>query len=440
MNLRNNKSILLQPLLLLGLLMIISCSPTKQLKQDLHREFNTSKVFSSSFSGFAIYDPQKKKMLYSHNAEKYFVPASNMKLFTFYTAQKILGDSVPGIMYSIKNDSLIFSGTGDPSFLNPTLPESPVFEFLKNSKKQLFYKPAVTTEEGLGPGWAWDDYNYGFSAERSQFPLFGNLVSFSFSEEGTLLKVLPERFKDSIVIPEDPEKPRVKRAKARNIFYVSERQKKDSLQKVPFKTSSELAIQLLADTLHRKIEILSKNYKAQSQKVLYSVPADSLYEKMLQDSDNFIAEQLLFMASKNISDTLSSKAVIEVSKMTFLRGIPQEPRWVDGSGLSRYNLTTPKSLIFLLEKMEDEIGTDKLFQLLPAGGESGTLKNMFRSSEPYVYAKSGSMSNIYNLSGYLVTKSGKILIFSFMNNNFTGSSSVLKAEIEQILLQVRNKF
>ena len=126
-------------------------------------------------------------MLYSHNAEKYFVPASNMKLFTFYTAQKLLGDSVPGIMYSIKNDSLIFSGTGDPSFLNPNLPESPVFEFLKNTEKKLFYQPAVTSEEGLGPGWAWDDYNYAFSAERSEFPIFGNLASFRFSETGKLL-------------------------------------------------------------------------------------------------------------------------------------------------------------------------------------------------------------------------------------------------------------
>lgn len=427
-------------MLLLSLLFLGSCSPARQLQKELKRDFKSSEVFKNSFSGFAIYDPQENKMLFSHNAEKYFVPASNMKLFTFYTAQKMLGDSVPGIFYSIKNDSLIFSGTGDPTLLNPDLPNSPVFEFLKHTEKDLYFQPAIATEAALGPGWAWDDYNYSFSAERSQFPIFGNLAVFKFSEEGKLLKVIPEAFRDSIVFSEDPAAPRLRRAIDRNIFYVTEKPKKDSLQKVPFRTSTELAVHLLADSLHRKIEILPKAHKFQPTGLLYSVPADTLYKKMLQDSDNFIAEQLLLLASRTISDTLSSKAAIEVSKMTFLKDLPNEPRWVDASGLSRYNLGTPKSFVFLLERMKDEIGTEKMFRLLPAGGQSGTLKNMFTGSEPYVYAKSGSMSSIYNLSGYLVTKSGKILIFSFMNNNFYGSSSVLKTEIKRILLQVRNKF
>lgn len=379
-------------------------------------------------------------MLYSHNAEKYFVPASNMKLFTYYTAQKVLGDSVPGIVYSVRNDSLIFSGTGDPSFLNLNLPESPVFDFLENAPEKLFYKPAISAEEALGPGWAWDDYNYGFSAEKSEFPVFGNLAVFKFSEDGELLKVWPKIFKDSIIFSEDPNAPRVKRASDRNIFYVSEKPVKDSLQKVPFRTSTELAVQLLADTLQREIEILPKDYKLQSKKLVYSVPTDSLYKKMLQDSDNLIAEQLLLLASQSISDTMSTKKPIEMSKMTFLEELPNELKWMDGSGLSRYNLITPQSLVFLLDKMQEEIGTEKLFKLLPAGGKSGTLEQLFRHPWPYVYAKSGSMSGIYNLSGYLITKSGKILIFSFMNNNFTGSSKDLKIEIEKMLLQVRNQY
>ena len=379
-------------------------------------------------------------MLFSRNAGKYFVPASNMKLFSFYSAQKLLGDSIPGLTYSIKQDSLIFSGTGDPSFLNPELPESHVFNFLKNSDKKLFYRPAIFSEEAFGPGWAWDDYNYAFSAERSEFPIFGNLARFSFSEQGEFLKVWPQMFKDSIVFTEKQNGPKLKRSKHRNLFFICEVPIEDSLRKVPFSSSPELIVRLLQDTLNRNIDLLPKHIGIKTEKLLYSVPTDSLYKRMLQESDNFIAEQLLLLASQQISDTLSTKKIIDHSKKAFLKDLPDAPQWIDASGLSRYNLVTPRSTVYLLEKMKQETGLAKLFRLMPAGGKSGTIEHMFRSNQPYVYAKSGSMSNIYNLSGYLVTKRGKILIFSFMNNNFTGSSSALKEEIEQILIQLRNNY
>ena len=440
MKARKPRSLLLQPWLLFCFALLNSCSPVKLLTHNIQQELKTSPAFQNSFSGLSIYDPAKQKMLFSHNPEKYFVPASNIKLYTYYTAQKLLRDSVAGISYTIKNDSLIFSGTGDPSFLNLELPESPVFDFLKNSEKKLFYQPSITSEPALGPGWSWDDYNYSFSAERSEFPIFGNLARFSFSEQGEFLKVWPPMFRDSIVLTEKQKGPKLKRAQNRNLFYISQAPNKNRLRKVPFRSSPELILQLLKDTLNRDIGLLPKESRIKPEKILYSVPTDSLYKKMLQDSDNFIAEQLLMIASQRISDTISTQKIIEHSKKAFLNDLQDAPRWVDASGLSRYNLVTPRSTIHLLEKMKQEIGTAKLFQLMPAGGMSGTIKDMFSSNQPYVYAKSGSMSNIYNLSGYLVTKSGKILIFSFMNNNFTGSSSILKREIEQILTQLRNNY
>jgi len=113
---------------------------------------------------------------------------------------------------------------------------------------------------------------------------------------------------------------------------------------------------------------------------------------------------------------------------------------VDGSGLSRYNLITPRTLVTILDKILKELPREGLFKLLPAGGKEGTLKNWYASDIPYIFAKSGSLRNNYSLSGYLKTKSGKLMIFSFMNNNYVASSSEIKKAMEKMFLEIRNSY
>ena len=81
-----------------------------------------------------------------------------------------------------------------------------------------------------------------------------------------------------------------------------------------------------------------------------------------------------------------------------------------------------------------------LFSYFPVGGKSGTLKKWYGNEKPYVFAKSGSLSNNYNLSGYLVTKKGTVLIFSYMNNHFKESSSEIKKVMEKTLFEIYNKY
>ena len=156
---------------------------------------------------------------------------------------------------------------------------------------------------------------------------------------------------------------------------------------------------------------------------------------MLVDTDNFIAEQLLLQVGNEVDSSYSVRSAIKYALTNYLKDIPQKPRWVDGSGLSRYNLFTPESLVFLLTKMYREIPKYKLLSYFPVGGVSGTLKNYYKNEIPYIYAKSGTLSNNHNLSGYLITKKGKILIFSYMNNHYQGSSTLRKKEMERIFKQ-----
>jgi len=417
--------------------LLISCGAQNKLTHDIRNEL-TQDSFSQSFSGLAIYDPEAKKYIFDHNSEKYFTPASNVKLLTFYAALKELQDSIPGIRYVSKNDSLIFWGTGDPSFLNKNVSSSKVFDFLKNSKQGLHLVENETSPEAFGAGWAWDDYNDSYSSEISIFPIYGNLAEFTFSENDSIPTVNPKYFQQALKFDESISKS-VKRQLETNTFKYSFSE--NDTVRVPFKTSSELTAKLLSDTLNLPVKLIpfSKNY-AEKSKVINSVASDSLYKRMLQHSDNFIAEQLLLLISEKLSDTLNSKIAINHIQKTYFQDLQDEIKWIDGSGLSRYNLITPRTLISVLEKISQEIPQEKLFELLPSGGKTGSLKELYKNEEPYVFAKTGSLRNNYNLSGFLKTRSGKVLLFSFMNNNYVVPSSEIKKNMEKILLQFYNNY
>ena len=419
---------------------ISSCASQKQSLKKIDKELG-SETFQQSFMGLVVYDLDTKKYIYQYNEEKYFTPASNVKLLTFYAALKELKDSIPGIRYFTTKDSLIFWGTGDPSFLNSEIGNSKVFDFLKNNSRELYLADNITTPEIFGPGWAWDDYNDSYATERSTYPIYGNLVEFTYSED-SIPSIIPTYFQPNLKM-DNSLIPSIKRELESNTFKFRLQDNSETKKlAIPFKTSSALTALLLSDTLKRPVKVIpySKKYSVKNSDVIYSVAADSLYKRMLHESDNFIAEQLLLLISEKISDTLNSNIAIDHIQKTYFKDLPDKINWVDGSGLSRYNLITPRTLITILEKISKEIPQEKVFALLPSGGKTGNLKNWYINEETYVFAKTGSLRNNHNLSGFLKTRSGKVLIFSFMNNNYVIPSSEIKKSMEKILLEFYNSY
>ena len=185
---------------------------------------------------------------------------------------------------------------------------------------------------------------------------------------------------------------------------------------------------------------MKESFPACKRTILYNVQVDSVLRPFLLYSDNFFGEQLLLVSSYILEDTLNSKTAISYAEKNFFNSFRNEIYWVDGSGLSRYNQFTPGAMIRLLEIIYHDLPASYIKKSFPAGGSSGTLKDIFDASSPYVFAKTGSMTHVYNLSGYVITKSGRWLLFSFLNNNYRGSGPDLKAEMEKILKMIHKRF
>ena len=430
-------------LLALCVLLNACASPdvfTRKERKSLHTQIAKSPIFSKSFTGFALYDPQRKTMLYEQYADKYFTPASNTKIFTFYTTLKVLGDSIPALKYYLKEDSLIFWGTGDPSLFHPHLtPSSAVINFLKSRPEQLFFCPDNFMDERYGAGWMWDDYPYSYQVDKAAMPIYGNVIAINGEKESTNFNISPSYFSQKIEgKPElNGTTARFYREKNSNVIGYNQKAvgKLDITREVPFIYSDTLLLQLLEDSLSRKVQLMAGiGTPPQESQSIYSIPTDSVLQRMMQVSDNFLAEQLLLLCANELFDTLNTAKIIAFAKDSLLRDMPDTLLWYDGSGLSRYNRFTPRSIVHLLERIYTEIPREKWQSLFPAGGQSGTIQNFYgNGNRPYIFAKTGSMRYVHCLSGFLQTKSGNTLIFSFMHNGFKGSSLPLKKEMERIL-------
>lgn len=228
---------------------------------------------------------------------------------------------------------------------------------------------------------------------------------------------------------------------ANEFHYPSKSIPDNFIQLIPYQTGTATTLSLLKDTLHRDVQLISMVMPA-TAKTICNMKSEDVFREMLLPSDNFIAEQLLLVYANQFQQELSGTDAIRYILDQYLKDLPQKPRWVDGSGLSRMNLFSPADMVMILQMIDKEVNDrDKLFSMLPAGGQRGTLKNAYpKTDHPFVFAKTGTFSNNYSQSGYLLTKKGKTLVFSLMNNNFMGPIAEIKAEMARLMGYIHEKY
>jgi serine-type D-Ala-D-Ala carboxypeptidase/endopeptidase (penicillin-binding protein 4) len=353
---------------------------------------------------------------------------------------------VPGIQYQEFNDTIFLKATGDPTFLLQEFSSQSVLEYLQTVQKPLFFIEPEWETRALGHGWPWNFYLDYYMAERSPFPLYGNGIHWAqremagLSEEVSVSYILSSpRHPWPVEIKEGwREKLEVTRPLISNDYTIYPGMDGDRELFVPFATNGmQAALELLGDTLNREVGLVpSRPGLPDEFRTIYSGSADSLLRSMMFFSDNFFAEQTLIMTSRNLFGVMDEKPLIDFLIEHDLAAFPQKPRWVDGSGLSRYNLFSPRSIVWLIEKLNDEFGFERISGLLPTGGE-GTLEGFYSGEQGRIFAKTGTLDgNVVALSGFLKTGKNRTLIFSVLVNNHNKPAEDVRRAIEYFLKEV----
>lgn len=398
---------------------------------DLEKSLGQESFFNGHLVGFYLYDLDSQHVIFEKNSQINFIPASTTKLFTLFAALVILRDSTQTLRYVSQGDTLKIWGSGDPSWRYEEF-HQPDFQRIIGSHTVIQFSDANQISPAFGYGWQWDDYYYDYAAERSPLPIFGNLLE--VKKVGNRPEIFPNRFE--IQTTSRPIK-ELERDFHLNRFYYNPQTFQGREKYIPLLTSGKLTAEL-ASELTGKTWIYQPDSLPEIHSEWRGSPLFPLLQEMMYESDNFIAEQLLWMVSDRLFQTLDTDRAIEYLLKTYLFDLPDQPKWVDGSGLSRHNLFTPRTMVTLVEKLYRILPEDQLFALFPTGGKTGTLKNSFQAAQPYLFAKTGTLSNHSSLAGLVRGKSGKLYAFAFMNSNYLYGASVVRKEVEKVMVQVRD--
>ena len=158
------------------------------------------------------------------------------------------------------------------------------------------------------------------------------------------------------------------------------------------------------DTIHTNI-ILGPPKALGNDSLIQGPLVQPILKKMMIESDNFLAEQLLINAQR-VEGYETQNEYLQRLKSSLFASLP-DPIWVDGSGLSVYNMNTPRNFVKTLEIIFNMITWDEIKELFPNKFSDENIDDSF------LYAKTGTLRHNQALSGYLVTRSGRKLAFSF---------------------------
>lgn len=431
--------------------------------------------FARADWGIAVRSLDTGKILYTHNADRLFLPASNAKLFTAALVLDTLGSNTRiattlyatsvhvGAKGNLRGD-LILYGRGDPSLGSGDASPDWADRFaaalaqrgIKRVHGNLIADATYFSGTPIGNGWEANDLQAWFGAEPSALDVQGNLIKVSVTREGRrccALSVTPDTAGVRVVnqtadSPDDPFG--LYRPPGSSTLY--------AIGQLPTRTRKHTYVlsmpdpaltagKLLREAMARRGISLGGAVKVlrwpqsnpaltqpgtQSIAQIQSPPIAQLVDHMLKKSDNLYAQSLLLqagvVAAQRNGCNLSHRPDTSVAwGLCALRGLlakagipPSAVLLTEGSGLARRDLVTPNAFVQWLTWVMKQPWAPDLRNALPVAGIDGTLAHRFRDSAANgnLQAKTGTISHAYTLTGFVTNAVGEHLVFSLMLNRY----------------------
>jgi len=472
------------------LIIFWGCTTTR-----FHHLYNTKKLielmlqdslFVSAHWGILVESLDTGEILYEHNADKLFIPASNQKILTSVAALLSLGPDFTyetklytsgTIIDSILYGDLIIDGSGDPTFssefyVDPRLPFYCWADTLRKLGIQKIYGDIIGYDDAFdeinfGEGWMFDDLNYAFAAEISglQFndnsiklvivpPLKANNPPYIFPELESEYFIIS----DNLIISKDPEsKIILERPFNNNKIMVSGNigiGSRIEHRTISLSNPTKYFVTVLKEFLIEEgFEIKGtaldcdeiENWKFESENLslvaLHKSPSlTDILQIMMTKSKNLYAETLLKTISwkQNGLGSFSGGRKIVKNLLLEFDLKSEQYSYYDGSGLSRYNLLSPQQIVKVLKAIRKTEQYSLWNDIMPVAGvflEAPVASIIRTVNVGNIKAKTGTMRNVRCLSGYVETTRGEA-VFSIMVNCHKLNSSQIDQLIDFILASV----
>lgn len=457
-------------------LIVTSCVNTPQLYREsgnyhirsaIHHAIDQSGL--STNLGIKIVSLKTNKTLYELNANSLFNPASNNKLFTCISTLALLDTGVTFTTSVFRvNNNIYLRGGGDPDLsLNSLDSLAKVTVKLLNNIDTLFLDESLLDTIRFGEGWMWDEGPWKYAAQISALSVNDNCVDFY---------IRPGDIGQPVKYAVNPQS---------NYFQITNQSVtvNDTAGFVDFEidrdwenrtnhfTLTGMVMDTSAvDTISRNIEdpclftgnvfkdmlmshglniktIAKRKYPGGGKILTYHTSKSLIHslENLMKESDNLTAELLVKMMGKHTIDTTGTWQNGLTTIRIFLNdevGLDTTSFYLaDGSGVSRYNYSSPYHFIQLLSwAYNNNHIRSNLLSTLPVGGWDGTLKNRMNGQfGNRIFAKTGTLSGVSCLSGYVFTRTGEPLAFSIMMNGYVQTSRPfrnLQDRITEILAEL----
>jgi len=424
------------------------------------------KFFERCLVSIQVEDLTTNKTLYKKNEKILLRPASNMKVITSSAGLLYLGpdyEFTTDLYYDgyVTNDTLYGNvyvvGGGDPDFVT-----SDLYTFVDAIKTlnvsvingNIYGDTSFKDSLYWGKGWMWDDDPSSDAPYLSALNLNDNCVEVFFNAEKNETILNPRTKFVNLYRIENEDKLIIDRnwfERRNDIIIKGKNDDKKYYTKVNLLEPAKYFLTVFSEILDSNFVKLNGEIgirqKSETANLIFSFNRkySDVIPNLNKTSDNLSAEMTLYaLAYKYSGKPVTADSGVQlINNMIDSIGLDHKDyRIVDGSGVSHYNVVSVELLVMLLKFVYDSNSGlyEILYNSFPIAGVDGTLENRMRnkSAKNNVHAKTGTLTGVSTLSGYLTTKQNHLLAFSIMMQNYVGSSSKakdLQDEICRILVE-----